>query len=70
VSTKTTSDFVQKPNQESVLESTVAPVATTTEGGQSVDPDNDNDSHQKNDSESVVVEDARASDDQAVLKDT
>ncbi|MCI96989.1 hypothetical protein A2U01_0118289, partial [Trifolium medium] len=32
VSTKTTSDFVQKPNQESVLESAVAPVATTTEG--------------------------------------
>ncbi|MCI69017.1 hypothetical protein A2U01_0090278, partial [Trifolium medium] len=54
------------------------PDVTTTEGGQSDDIDttpNDknhdgDDSHQKNDAESVAVKDARASDDQSVLKDT
>ncbi|MCI95358.1 hypothetical protein A2U01_0116656, partial [Trifolium medium] len=42
---------------------------TTTEGGQTDDVDNDDDSHQKKASESVVVEDARAYDDQVMLKD-
>ncbi|MCI49026.1 hypothetical protein A2U01_0070269, partial [Trifolium medium] len=77
-STKTTSDFVQEPNQENVPESVAAPDVTTTEGGQSDDintsPNNKNhdgdDSYQKNDSKSVVVKDARASDDQAMLKET
>ncbi|MCI47736.1 hypothetical protein A2U01_0068978, partial [Trifolium medium] len=47
VSTKTTSVFVQEPNQESVIESAAVPDVTTTEGGQSDDVDNDDDSHQK-----------------------
>ncbi|MCI74107.1 hypothetical protein A2U01_0095371, partial [Trifolium medium] len=36
-STKTTSDFVPEPNQESVPESIDVPDVTTTEGGQSDD---------------------------------
>ncbi|MCI81043.1 hypothetical protein A2U01_0102315, partial [Trifolium medium] len=46
------------------------PDATTTEGGQADETNNNDDSHQKNASESVVVRDARASDDHAMLKDT
>ncbi|MCI73534.1 hypothetical protein A2U01_0094798, partial [Trifolium medium] len=65
---KTTSECVLEANQEGVPESDVVPDAITTEGGQTDDVDNDDDSHQKNASESVVVEDARASDDQIVLK--
>ncbi|MCI92302.1 hypothetical protein A2U01_0113598, partial [Trifolium medium] len=68
--TKTTSDFVPEPNQESAPESIVVPDVTTTECGQSDDIDNGDDSHQKNAPESVAVKDARASDDQAVMKDT
>ncbi|MCI66331.1 hypothetical protein A2U01_0087589, partial [Trifolium medium] len=63
VPTKTTSDSVQEPNQESVPESVVVPDVTTIEGGQSDGIDNDDNSHQKNASESVAVKDARASDD-------
>ncbi|MCI40742.1 hypothetical protein A2U01_0061975, partial [Trifolium medium] len=77
-SIKATSDFVLELNQESVFESVDVPDVTTTEGGQSdnidTSPNDKNhdgdDSHQKNDSESVAVKDARASDDQVVLEDT
>ncbi|MCI76746.1 hypothetical protein A2U01_0098016, partial [Trifolium medium] len=68
-STKTTSDSVLEPNQESVPGSAAVPDATTIEGGQTDEINNDDDSHQKNASESVVVKNARASDDQVVLKD-
>ncbi|MCI91319.1 hypothetical protein A2U01_0112613, partial [Trifolium medium] len=56
-------------NQEGVPESDAVPDATTTEDGQTDDVDIDDDSHQKNASESVVVKNASASDDQVVLKD-
>ncbi|MCI77307.1 hypothetical protein A2U01_0098577, partial [Trifolium medium] len=62
--TKTTSDFVLELNQESAPESVVVPNVITTEGGQSVDINNSDDSHQKNASELVAVKDARTSDDQ------
>ncbi|MCI66631.1 hypothetical protein A2U01_0087889, partial [Trifolium medium] len=63
---------------ESVPESVAVPDVTTTKGGQSdnvdtspIDKNHDgDDSHQKNASESVIVKDIRASDDQVVLKDT
>ncbi|MCI88603.1 hypothetical protein A2U01_0109890, partial [Trifolium medium] len=63
-STKTTSDCVLEPNQESVPESVAVPDAIATEGGQYDDIDKGDDSHQKNVSEAVAVQDARASDDQ------
>ncbi|MCI39873.1 hypothetical protein A2U01_0061105, partial [Trifolium medium] len=66
---KITSECVLEANQEGVSESDAVPDATTTEGGQTDYVDNNDDSHQKNASESVVVKDARASDDHAVLKD-
>ncbi|MCI46566.1 hypothetical protein A2U01_0067807, partial [Trifolium medium] len=58
--------------------SVAIPDVTTTEGGQldgvNTSPNDKNhdgdDSHQENDSESVAVQDARASDGQDVLKDT
>ncbi|MCI45875.1 hypothetical protein A2U01_0067114 [Trifolium medium] len=65
-------------NQESAPESVAIPYVTTIEGGQldgvntsSNDKNHDgDDSHLENDSVSVAVKDARASDGQDMLKDT